>query len=79
MLIYEYSAINNYFTGEVKEVPDGSGIPVCWTDEPVPEIPAGMYARYNNPGWGLTDMPPPIPPDPPFVEVAGTDEMPTVL
>ena len=62
MLIYNYSAINNYFTGQVRDVADDAGVPVLWTDEPVPSIPEGNWARYNNPGWVITDVPPPMPP-----------------
>jgi hypothetical protein len=87
MLIYNYNALNNYFTGAIQDIPDGSGIPVCWTDEPVPTIPAGEWARYNNPGWVITDVPPPIPPEPasePLVQVneppaPSTGETPTVI
>lgn len=59
MLIYNYDPINNYFTGAVREIVEGEGIPALWTDEPVPTIPAGEWARYNNPGWILTSMEPP--------------------
>jgi hypothetical protein len=79
MLIYEYSPINNYFTGKVEQVADGSGIPMCWTDEAVPEIPAGMFARYNNPGWVLTDVEPPLPPDPPPPPAIKVTEPPVVI
>ena len=79
MLIYEYSPINNYFTGKVEEITDDAGIPVCWTDEPVPEIPVNSFARYNNPGWILTDTAPPLPPDPPAIQSTNSTEMPVVL
>jgi hypothetical protein len=61
MLIYNYSGINNYFTGQIRNIADDAGIPVLWTDEPMPSIPEGNWARYNNPGWVVTDVPPPIP------------------
>jgi hypothetical protein len=86
MLIYNYSAINNYFTGVTQDIPNDAGIPPLWTDEPVPSIPAGEWARYNNPGWVVTDVPPPMPPEQPVAPaaegeqpVAQPGEAPTVI
>lgn len=79
MLIYEYNPINDYFTGKVEEIADDAGIPMCWTNEPVPEIPSGFFARYNNPGWVLTEMEPPFPLPPPEPEAPPSGEAPEVL
>ena len=62
--IYEFSTINAYWTGAFREIPDGSGIPMFWTDDPLPSIPEGMFARWNNSGWVVTSDPAPVPPPP---------------
>ena len=62
MKIFCYDPNNNYFTGDVADIGDDDPIPMCWTTDPVPEIPDGQFARFNCPGWVLTEMEPPIPP-----------------
>lgn len=64
MIIYQYNALTAYYTGNSEEVADDSPIPTFWTDDALPEIPSGMYARYNFPEWIITDLPPPVLPPP---------------
>jgi hypothetical protein len=59
--IFEFSTLNAYWTGASREVADSSGVPAFWTDEPLPTIPDEMFARWNNPGWVVTDVAPPFP------------------
>ena len=78
--IYEFSTINAYWTGAFREIPDGSGIPMFWTDDPLPSIPEGMFARWNNPGWVVTEIEPPVPPIiEPVVEDPVPQAPPTVI
>lgn len=69
MLIYEYSNITAYATGNSLEIADDAAIPLYWTTDPIPPIPAGSFARFNFPGWVITTDPAPIytPPAEPMV------------
>lgn len=59
---------NLYYGGEI-EVPDGTqGIPLYTTRTAPPEIPNGMFGRWNGSGWDVTDQPPPM--DLPIVDPA---------
>jgi hypothetical protein len=60
MIIHLYDPVNNYYVGSSKEIPDDGPIPLFWTNDPLPKIGEGMFARFNCPGWVVTDMPPPV-------------------
>lgn len=58
--IYEISYINAYFTGATKTIGLNDGHPIGWTDiQPI--IPEGLFARWDNDAWVITDTPPPQP------------------
>ena len=66
--LYKYNGAG-YFTGEVTETNIYAGISSGWTDVPLPEIPAGKYAFFNNVDWEIRDtfidyVPPVIEPVP---------------
>lgn len=85
---YEYD-ICGYFTGNTITVtPMGGypGPPARWTDVTMPEVPPGMYARFDLVQWHITSDPPnpPIPESEPAPVVAETvvaqsGEAPTVI
>lgn len=60
MIIYEYSIVNAYATGNSRNIADNDSIPMYWTNDHLPIIPSGKWARYNFPGWVITDIPPPV-------------------
>lgn len=67
--VYEYD-ICGYFTGNTMEVSWNGGYPGAparWTNVQMPEVPAGMYARFDLVQWTITDQAPVYPepePDP---------------
>ena len=64
--IYEYGVFR-YYTGNSRVIGPAEGIPLNWTDMPIPQIPSGQFAVFVLTGWELTDQPfvPPFPPAPP--------------
>jgi hypothetical protein len=65
------------------------GIPLFWTDAPMPEVPAGQYAMFVGGKWIINSQPQQDPPSEPYVEpkhqfaqqgvVTSSEKSPTVL
>ena len=60
--LYRYNE-TGYFTGEITETNIYAGIEPRWTSVPLPEIPEGMFAFFNNVSWELRDYEV-LPPEP---------------
>ena len=87
-LIHEYS-LYSYYTGNSRVIGPMEGIPLFWTDAPMPEIPAGQYAMFVGGKWIINSQPQQDPPSEPFVlpspklaqqgPITSSENSPTVL
>lgn len=71
--IYEYGNFR-YYTGNSRVIGPMEGIPLYWTDKPLPPILEGQFAVFSGVDWVLTSQPfvRPVPPlDSPASGIAG--------
>jgi len=54
--IYEYGQ-SRYYNGISRVIGPMEGIPLYWTDKPLPPIPDGQFAVFSGIGWVLTPQP----------------------
>jgi len=58
--IYQICPRTAYFTGISKEISVDAGTPLFWVEDAPPVLNQGDYARWNNPSWVVTHVPPPV-------------------